>query len=170
MRDKDARVCYLLQPHLINRIKKNFGQMKQIKKVYNTLGTPRKILRRVKPQEDEFLSKQELKKYQSGVGSLLYLLKHSRPELSNPIRELSKCMTGANDDAMKEMYRVISWVLRHQDVGLRIAPKWENDENGKIGCNLVGIWDSTWGSDPDDGKSVYGYILYFMGVPVKKRK
>ena len=26
---------------------------------------------------------------QSGVGSLLFLLKHSQPELSNPIRELS---------------------------------------------------------------------------------
>ena len=29
-----------------------------------------------------------------------------------------------------------------------------------------GISDSTWGSDPNDGRSVAGYILYFMGVPI----
>ena len=96
----------------------------------------------------------------------MYLLKHSRPELSNPIRELSKCMTGANDNSMQEMYRIINWVLRHQDVGLKIEPTWEKDNDGKILWYLKGICDSTWGSDPDDGRSVSGYILYFMGVPI----
>ena len=31
---------------------------------------------------------------------------------------------------------------------------------------LKGICDSTWGSEKQDGRSVTGYILYFMGVPI----
>jgi hypothetical protein len=126
-------------------------------------------LRRVKPENEDFLKKEETKKYQSGVGSLLYLLKHSRPELSNPIRDLSKCMIGANYDAMKEMYRVIGWVLQHRDIGLKIEPQRNMDNAGKINWNMVGICNSTWGSGPDDGRSVSGYILYFMGVPFSWR-
>ena len=29
---------------------------------------------------------------------------------------------------------------------------------------LKGICDATWGSDPDDERSVLGYILYFLNV------
>ena len=40
--------------------------------------------------EEEKLTDEEQASYQSGVGSLFYLLKHSRPDLSNSVRELSK--------------------------------------------------------------------------------
>jgi hypothetical protein len=74
-----------------------------VKRVHATPGTPQKVLQSIKPENEEYLKKEEMKKYQSGVGSLLYLLKHSRPELSNPIRELLKCMNGANYNPMKEV-------------------------------------------------------------------
>ena len=51
-------------------------------------------------------------------------------------------------------------------MGLRIKPKWDMRDDGSIIWILRGICDSTWGSDPIDGRSVAGYILYFMGVPI----
>ena len=36
------------------------------------------------------------KMYRSGGGALLYLTKHSRPDTTNPVRELSKSMDGAS--------------------------------------------------------------------------
>ena len=42
--------------------------------------------------KEEMISEEEQMEFRSGVGSLLYLLKHSRPELSNSVRELSKVM------------------------------------------------------------------------------
>ena len=44
--------------------------------------------------------------YRSGVGTLLYLSKHSRPDTTNPVRELSKSMDGASMAHVTEMYRV----------------------------------------------------------------
>ena len=98
----------------------------------STPGTSRLILRRIKPDDPESLSKEDLTRYQEGVGSLLYLLKHSRPELSNFVHELSKCMGGANKDAKKEMFRVVKRILEHPDIGLKMAPKWEVNEHRKI--------------------------------------
>lgn len=101
-------VCYLLQPLLINKLRKSFRTMKQMNKKYTTPGTPRKILRRIKPEEEGALDKTSQTHYQSGVRSLLDLLRPCHPELSNSVRELTKCMTGADELALKEMYWIIS--------------------------------------------------------------
>jgi hypothetical protein len=47
----------------------------------------------------------------SGVGMLLYLIKYSRPDLSNAVRELSKCMDKATMGTYQEMLCVIKFVL-----------------------------------------------------------
>ena len=47
----------------------------------------------------------------SGVGSLLYLFKHSRPKLSNMVRELSKFIDEANMSHHKALICVIKYVI-----------------------------------------------------------
>ena len=56
-----------------------------------THGSPRFIARILKNQEDK-VNAEDHETYRSGVGTLLYLTKHSRPDISNPVRELSKTM------------------------------------------------------------------------------
>ena len=67
--------------------------------------------------EEEPISKVDEKTqamYRSGVGTLLYLTKHSRPDITNPVRELSKSMDGASMAHVTEMYRVINFVLERR--------------------------------------------------------
>jgi hypothetical protein len=66
-------------------------------------------------------------KYCSGVGILLYLIKYSRPDLANVVRELSKCMDVANLAAYKEMLRVVKFVLDTKDCCLKLNPIFENE-------------------------------------------
>ena len=47
------------------------------------------------------------KRYRRVVGCLLYLIKHSKPELSNALHELSKCMDEANISHYKALLRAI---------------------------------------------------------------
>ena len=42
---------------------------------------------------------------------LLYLIKHSRPDLANTIRELTKVLDGATQAHYKAMLRVIKYVF-----------------------------------------------------------
>ena len=60
--------------------------------------------------------------YRSGVGTLLCLTKHSRPDITNPVRELSKSMDSASMAHVTEMYRVINFVLEMKTSGLRMEP------------------------------------------------
>jgi hypothetical protein len=47
-------------------------------------------------------------RYRSIMGKFLFLIKHSRPDLANVVRELSKCMDGASTAAYKEMLRIVN--------------------------------------------------------------
>jgi hypothetical protein len=59
-------------------------------------------------------------RYRSGFVILLYLIKHSKHDLTNVFRELSKCMDVASITAYKEIIRVIRLVLDKKDTCLRL--------------------------------------------------
>ena len=155
----DGKKAWLGQPTIIKSLEKQFGERVAKKKMTVTPGTPGFIGGKV-----DDISKVDQKTqsmYRSGVGTLLYLTKHSRPDITNPVRELSKSMDGASMAQVTEMYRVINFVLETKTLGLRMVPIF-NDGVWK----LEALSDSDFANDKDTRYSVYGYIIYFCGVPV----
>ena len=65
------------------------------------------------------MSPEEHETYRSGVGTLLYLTKHSRPDICNPVRELSKTIDTPAPLHLKEIYKLIRFVLTTKDFGLK---------------------------------------------------
>ena len=53
---------------------------------------------------------------------LLYLVKHTRPDLTNATRELTKVMDGATQAAMKELLRVLKFAIDTKEYGLKVKP------------------------------------------------
>ena len=51
-----------------------------------TPGTPRFTARRLENLEDK-VNPEDHETYRSGVGTLLYLTKHSRPDICNPVSQ-----------------------------------------------------------------------------------
>ena len=158
--DKRREKAWLGQPHLIEKLKKKFGDEVNGMQEYRTPGTPgHGILRNVK--EEQVLDMLEQKKYRSGVGMLLYLIKHSRPDIANSVWELSKVMDKPTIAGYQEMKRVIKYVLDTGDRGLLIHPK-----------EVEGEWilqvfsDSDYAGNQETRISVAGYILYLCEVPI----
>ena len=56
-----------------------------------------------------YITDREQKLYRSGVGMLLYLVKHSQPDLSNGTREMSKVMDKAMEGYRAEVV-MLHWV------------------------------------------------------------
>ena len=100
------------------------------------------------------------KTYQSGVGMLSYLVKHSRPDLANSVRELSKVLDGATQDNYKELLRVIKFTIVTEKKGLRMQPRNEKK------WYLSAMSDSDYAGDNDTRISVTGFVIYFMGIPI----
>ena len=94
---------------------------------------------------------------------LLYLVKHSRPDIANAVRELSKSMDKATPAAMKELFRVIKFVIDTEHHGLKIEPS-KTSSDGL--WQMVDYCDSDYAGDKNTRRSVSGMILYVMGVTV----
>ena len=74
---------WLGQPGLMENLEKKFGEVTAGLQKYQTPGTPHFHVSR---DIEIAVSKGDQKLYQSGVGMLLYLVKHSRPDLANCVR------------------------------------------------------------------------------------
>ena len=83
-----------------------------------TPGTPRFVAMRAEDNEDELPAKEQAM-YRSGVGTLLYLTKHSRPDICNAVRELLKTMAKLAPIHLKELCRIIWYVLSTRNHGFR---------------------------------------------------
>ena len=68
------------------------------------------------------MDEKEQKSYRSGIGTFMYLVKLSRPELSNTLRELSKVMDKGTDKHFKTLKKVINYVTETKSNGMRIKP------------------------------------------------
>ena len=128
-----------------------------------TPGSPRFTARRLENPEDK-VNAEEHETYRSGVGTLHYLNKHIRPDICNPVRELSKTMDAPAPAHLKEMYKVIRHVLSTKRYGLKFElrkdiMKWA----------FKALSDSDFASDKETRISVFGYIIYFCGISIAWR-
>ena len=94
---------------------------------------------------------------------LLYLVKHSRPNITNTIHELTKCMDGCSPAAYKEMLRLIKFVLATKTYGLKMFPQ---GFESSLKWNLVIYSDSDWAGDKENRRSISGFIMFLCGVPI----
>ena len=151
---------WLGQPSIIKSLEQKIGERAMKERLSLTPGTPRFTARRQENPEDK-VSPEEHETYRSGVGTLLYLTKHSRPDICNPVRELSKTMDAPAPVHLKEMYKVIRFVLSTKDYGL----KFELRKDMKMWA-LKALSDSDFANDKETRISVFGYIIYFCGIPI----
>jgi hypothetical protein len=98
---------------------------------------------------------------------LLYLVKHSRPDIANAVCELSKALDGTSPAAYKELMRVLKYVMDTKNMSLRIQPK-KQDRMSQ--WNMVAFSDSNFAGNSKTRISIAGFILYLMGcVPISWR-
>jgi hypothetical protein len=149
------------QPDIVKSLEKKFGKL--IKEI-NAITTPaitRSIVMR--PVEgDSLLSTSEQQLYRSGVGTLLYLVKHSRPDIANAVRELSKVMDGATAGHFKMLLRAIKYVVLTKNKNLRFEPSTLVENKWSV----VAYCDSDYAGDTDTRVSVTGFMVFVLGVAI----
>ena len=86
---------------------------------------------------------------------LLYLVKFSRTEILNSVRELTKVMDCANKAHYKALTRVLKYVLSTRDLGIKY--------HSGLTVNFKGVWkivaycDSDFAGDKTTRTSVTGF-------------
>lgn len=162
--DREKKLGWIGQPHMVKKIEKTFGEEVKNLTEYKTPGTPGFKIQ--KPEEEDKLIDDDLQsRYRTGVGQIMFLIKHSRPDLMAAVRELAKVLGKATPAAYKELLRCAKFVIDTKHKGLRVDPR----------ATVNGLWelevfsDSDWAGDPNDRKSVGCYIIFLNGVPIAWR-
>jgi hypothetical protein len=129
-----------------------------------TPATPGEVLQQGEPAD--FVDDDEQSTYRSGVGKLLHMMKWTRPEILNAVRELSRFMAGATRAHMNAMYRTMKYCVSTPKRGLMLQPtmKWDGDPNFEF--IITGRSDSDFAKDPERRRSVSGYSTFLCGAPV----
>jgi hypothetical protein len=118
---------------------------------YKTPGTPGfNIIHHITPEEQ--ISVEDKSINHAGVGTLLYLIKYSRPYLSNIVQELSKCMDKTTPAAFKALKRVMHFVAATKDYGLKVEPTKVDPD--MFNWNMVAYTDSDWAANKEEGHSI----------------
>jgi len=158
--NNDRSKVWITQPDMVKKLKKEFNDDVKGMQTYAAPAAPGEIIMRAQ-EASELISKDKQRNYRKGVGMLLCMVKHSRPDISNAVRELSKVMDGATEGHINSLHRVIKNVLDTANTSLLMEPtlgqaKWE----------LKAYSDSDYGGDRDQRRSVSGYIIFLAGAPI----
>ncbi len=142
------------QREYIENIQRNYnvGRCKVIK-------TPTKAGNEQSVNKEDCTEDVDLTEYKSGVGTLLYATKTSRPDIANAVRILSKYMGKAKKFHMDGMYRVMQYLIGTKSLGITY--------DNKRKMELEAYVDSDYASDKDERKSTTGYVIMLGGGAIQ---
>ena len=100
-------------------------------------------------------------RYQSAVGSLLYLSIGTRPDITYAVSNVARYCARPTTEHWMANERIIRYLIGTLDCGLFYC------KDGSKKC--IGFSDADWGGDINDRKSTSGYLFQISGAAVSWR-
>lgn len=98
--------------------------------------------------------------YQSAVGSLMYVMMATRPDIAYAVAHLSKFCNDPSITHWNALKRVLRYLKGTKTLGISLGGRCSAPEG------LVGYTDADWASDSDDRKSVGAYCFMLNHSPI----
>ena len=111
------------------------------------------------------MSEKRLTDYRKGTGILLHMMRWSRPETLNAVRELSRHLKEATGKHYKQMIRVMKYCVGSNERGITFRPTRTWDGKSAMEFKISGMSDSEYMKDPTR-HSVNGWACYLEGCAV----
>ena len=154
----------MTQPVLIQSFRDEF-EIENLD-TYETPGAPGKVLTPVE-NDGEAVDANTQTKYRSGVGKLLHLMRWSRPEVYNSVRDLSRHGHNCNVGHIKAMKRVMKYCWDTREMGWVLNPKrkWDG-KNRDFEFKISGRSDSDYACCHTTRRSVTGLCVFLEGAAI----
>ena len=109
-----------------------------------------------KPLENTSRADPKLRsKFQTVIGSLLYIMLGTRPDITYAVTKLSQHSANPSQDHLDKALYICRYLVGTKDYALVY--------NGKSGDGIIACTDSDWAADPIKRRSVTGYFLKMAG-------
>ena len=90
--------------------------------------------------------------YREIIGSLLYLMTCTRPDICFAVSKLSQFLSNPTNEHLSLSKSILKYLSGTKDLGLKFVKSTEY-------LNLIGYCDSDWGSSTHDRRSISGYCF-----------
>nr|AAZ28935.1 polyprotein [Phanerochaete chrysosporium RP-78] len=100
--------------------------------------------------------------YREAVGSLMYAAVGTRPDISYAVQTLSQFCERPSTAHWTALKRVLRYLKGTAEWGII----YKAPEAQTTPIEVVGYSDADWGANPDDQKSISGYVFLLGGAPV----
>lgn len=158
-RDRSKGILTLSQKGYIQKVLEKF-HMKEAKIVSTPTASHFKLSSAQSPKTGEEMKSMESTPYASAVGSLMYAMVSTRPDLAYAVSLVSRFMHNAG----KEHWNAVKWILRYLKGTSNYALVFDKN---KANCTEIrGFVDSDFAGDLDKRKSIFGYIFTVCGAPI----
>ena len=151
-RDRKNRTLELDQSKYIRDVLIRF-QMIDVTPAFTPLAAGSQLLKSSRPVEDNDSS--FITHYQSLVGSLMYAMLGTRPDLSFAVTKLSQFGSNPTDYHFKAAKHVLRYLSATQNYRLQFGSIDDNE--------ITGYSDSDWAADQNDRRSTTGYAFLYAG-------
>ena len=161
-RDRSKRMLGLSQSRYIDLILKRFS-MEGSKRDYLPMSQGIHLSKKMSPKTPEERDRMSKVPYTLAVRSIMYAMLCTRPDVAYALGITSRFQADPGENHWKAVKNILKYLRRTKDVFLIY---------GGSELKLEGFTDSSFQSDPDDSKSISGYVftLYDGAVSWKSSK
>ena len=155
IRNQKDTAIWLTQRSYIEQILKQYN-LDQSKAVATPSQVGDKLSKLQEPQTQTEHEELSAIPYGNAVGSLIYAMLGTRPDIAAAVGVCSKFMANPGLQHWKAVKRILRYLQGTLDLGLKLGGRNANP-------SLKGYSDSDWGGSLDDRKSTTGFVFDFSG-------
>ena len=159
-RDRARGKVSVSQKQYLKKVLQQFGMTEQTKPVSTPLASHFKLSAQLSPSTDAEREYMLQVPYSNAVGSLMYAMVCTRPDISHAVGIVSRYMHNPG----KGHWQAVKWILRYIQKTMDVRLLFERDDT--LGQGVIGYVDSDYAGDLDKRRSTTGYVFTFAGGPI----
>jgi hypothetical protein len=152
-RDRSKKTIGINQEAMIDRVAERF-KVNESKPTYLPADANSRLTKTV-AQDKEEITKMP---YRELVGSLMYIMVCTRPDISNAVGEVSKFCENFGEEHWNAALKILKYLKTTKTLSLLF--------DGNTKQAMVAYADASWACDQDSGRSVTGYVVMVNGTSV----
>jgi len=156
IRDRSIGKLYLSQKGFIEKVLDRF-KMKDAKPVSTPLAGKLRLSRQLSPKTEKEMSYMSGVPYSSAVGSIMYLMVCTRPDIAHAVSVVSRYLSCPG----RVHWEAVKWILRYLKGTANV-----HLEFGRSDANLMGYVDSYFMGDLDKRRSLTAYVFTLGGCAI----
>ncbi|GKB63852.1 retrovirus-related pol polyprotein from transposon TNT 1-94, partial [Tanacetum coccineum] len=152
VRDRSRKILRVSQSGYVSKILNNF-RIDNGKSVQMPLGGHFKLSLKDCPVRDCDVERMSKVPYANAVGSLMYLMVCTRPDIAYAVSVVSRYLANPG----KNHWEAVKWILKYLRGTVNVGLVYGTHRGNHV--DVTGFVDSDYAKDPDKGRSITGYAF-----------